>query len=74
MANGKALNKAISKYLKVGIIKAVTSAATAIEIRTGVKTFARGIPILGVAVGGGLNYQVMKKTGYLAKEFYRELK
>lgn len=71
MAQNKAMDALVKKYFRLGIYKALSRAAYQIERRVGFRAFSRALPVLGIAVGGAINYQTTKNTGLIAKAFYK---
>ena len=71
VATSKTLNSAINRYARIGIIKALTRTAEIIELRMGLRAAVKTVPVIGVVLGGTINYVMTQNTGKLAKEFYQ---
>jgi hypothetical protein len=71
VARSKAFKAVIRKYVRIGILKALSRAAKLIEIRTGLRVLTKGVPVIGAAAGGAINYVITRNTGLIAQEFYR---
>lgn len=66
------LRSAINRYVRIGIVKALTRTAEIIELRVGLRAMSKAIPVIGVLIGGTINYVMTQNTGKIAKEFYKE--
>ncbi len=71
IARGKAFNAVIRKYVRIGVLKALSRAIKNIEIRTGFRVLMKGVPVVGAVAGGAINYVITRNTGLIAKEFYK---
>lgn len=67
----KVLDSAVRRYARVGLLKALRRTAQILELRVGLRAFTKLVPVVGIVLGGGINYYLTKNTGLLAKEFYR---
>jgi hypothetical protein len=66
------LHAAINRYVRIGIVKALTRTAELIELRMGLRAVSKAVPVIGVLIGGAVNYVMTQNTGKIAKEFYKE--
>lgn len=70
IASRKALDSVIRRYARVGLLKALRRTAQILELRVGLRAFTKLVPVVGIILGGGINYYITRNTGLLAKEFY----
>lgn len=64
------MDSVIKRYARIGMLRALKRTARRLGLKFGLRAFAKLIPILGVVLGGAINYRVTKNTGFLAKQFY----
>lgn len=71
IAARKALDSVVRRYARVGLLKTLKRTAQVLELRVGLRAFTKLVPIVGIVLGGGINYYLTKNTGLIAKEFYK---
>lgn len=71
VASNKVLKSVIRKYIRIGILKSLARAAKIIEIKTGLRALTKGVPVIGAATSGAINFAFTQCTGLIAKEYYR---
>ena len=63
----------MKKFMKLGIMRAISKAAANLEKRLGARALSRAVPVVGVFFGGAFNYITTRNTASIARDYYREL-
>jgi hypothetical protein len=72
-AVSKGLDSAVKKLIRIGLFRAIARTTRSLELRFGVRSLSKAVPVLGVALGGAINYKITRNTATLAKDYYRSL-
>lgn len=72
-AVSKGLDATVKKLIRIGLFRAIGRTAQRFQLRFGIRSLSKAVPVLGVVLGGAINYRTTRNTAILAKEFYRSL-